>query len=120
MDRFFICLLIDFYGGLLTSNQREIMKLYYENDLSLGEIAEELGISRQAVHYTLKRGLNRLKKVEEKLKLVDRFLKHWSVLESIKREIEPIMVKLPSGDRDKLKKLLKKMDSLIERGDFVV
>lgn len=120
MERFFICLLIDFYGGLLTPNQREIMRLYYENDLSLGEIAEELGISRQAVHYTLKRGLSRLRKIEEKLKLVDRFLKHWSALESIKREIEPIIVKLPSGDRDKLKRLLGEIDSLIERGDIVV
>lgn len=120
MDRFFICLLIDFYGGLLTPNQREIMKLYYEDDLSLGEIAEELGISRQAVHYTLRRGLNRLKSIEEKLKLVERFLKHWSFFESIKKEIEPLVSKLPSEDGDKLRKLLEEINGLLERGDIFV
>ena len=50
--------LIDLYGSLLTSNQLNILELYYMEDLSLKEIGEELNISRNAVFDTLKRSLN--------------------------------------------------------------
>jgi len=50
-----ICLLLDFYGKMLTDRQREIMMLYYEDNLSLTEIAEELGISKQGVSDSIKR-----------------------------------------------------------------
>ena len=49
-------LLYDFYGGLLREKQLEIMDLYHEDNLSLSEIAEELGMTRQAGPYTLKNG----------------------------------------------------------------
>ena len=45
-------MLFDFYGSLLNESQNEIMALYHEDNLSLSEIAEELGQTRQAVHYT--------------------------------------------------------------------
>ena len=48
-------LLYDFYGELLDENKKEIMNLYHEDNLSLAEIAEDLGQSRQGVHYTLKK-----------------------------------------------------------------
>ena len=48
-------LLYDFYGALLTEKQRSVMALYHEENLSLSEIADEYGISRQAVHDTLKK-----------------------------------------------------------------
>ena len=48
-----------FYGGLLTENQRRILSLHCEEDLSLGEIAAEVGISRQAVHESLNRAAAR-------------------------------------------------------------
>ena len=47
-------MLYDFYGSLLRENQNEVMALYHEDNLSLSEIAAELGMTRQAVHYTLK------------------------------------------------------------------
>ena len=64
-------LLYDFYGALLTDKQREVMALYHEENLSLSEIASEFGISRQAVHDTLKKAEQALKEYEEKLKLME-------------------------------------------------
>lgn len=66
-------LLFDFYGNMLTKRQREFMELYYERDLSLGEIASKYEISRQAVHDTLKRAENALLKYEQKLGLAARY-----------------------------------------------
>ena len=63
-------MLYDFYGVLLRENQNEVMALYHEDNLSLSEIAEQLGMTRQAVHYTLKKAENALKDYEEKLGLV--------------------------------------------------
>jgi len=64
-------LLYDFYGKLLTPKQQEVMQLYYEQDLSLSEIAEELKITRQAVYDILKRSEQALEKYERKLGLLE-------------------------------------------------
>jgi len=66
-------LLFDFYGQLLTDRQRDYMELYYAHNLSLGEIAEEFKVSRQAVYDTLKRSGQLLAQYEEKLGLAARF-----------------------------------------------
>lgn len=63
-------MLFDFYGSLLSDSQNEVMALYHEDNLSLSEIAEELGQSRQAVHYTLKKAERALNGYEDKLGLV--------------------------------------------------
>lgn len=80
-------ILFDFYGELLTNKQKDIFKMYYEEDFSLGEIAEEFNITRQAVYDVLKRVQKSLNEYESKLKLVDRFDKK-------KKEIEDIYIKL--------------------------
>ena len=64
--------LIDLYGSLLTSNQLNILELYYMEDLSLKEISEELNVSRNAVHDSLKRSLIILEDYEVKLKLLEK------------------------------------------------
>jgi predicted DNA-binding protein YlxM (UPF0122 family) len=64
----------DFYGGLLTERQRRYWELYYGLDLSLGEIARQEGVSRQAVQYALKRAEEALMAFEERLHLVEEFL----------------------------------------------
>ena len=69
-----INLLYDFYGNLLTEKQREYLELYYQDDLSLGEIADNDGISRQGVHDLVKRAVRALENAEERLGLVARFL----------------------------------------------
>jgi predicted DNA-binding protein YlxM (UPF0122 family) len=68
-------LLFDFYGGLLTDRQQEFFELYYHQDWSLGEIADYFQISRPAVHDLIKRAEKQLDNYEEKLKLIEKFVK---------------------------------------------
>ena len=56
-----------FYGGLLTQRQQDALRLHYEEDLSLGEIAEELGVSRQNVHELITRSVQKLRRYEQAL-----------------------------------------------------
>ena len=65
--------LLDFYGPLLTEHRREVLRLYCEEDLSLSEIAEQLGISRQGVSDALNKGRKQLSDYEEKLGLAGRY-----------------------------------------------
>lgn len=65
-----MALLFDFYGQMLTTRQQELMRAYYQEDLSLGEIAGEDGVSRQAVHDLIKRSEAALHEYEAKLGFV--------------------------------------------------
>ena len=65
--------LLDFYGPLLTAHRREVLRLYCEEDLSLSEIAEQLGISRQGVSDAINKGRRQLSDYEEKLGLAGRY-----------------------------------------------
>ena len=65
--------LLDFYGDVLPERRRDIMDMYYNDDLSLSEIAESLGITRQAVRETIKKTETELFFYEEKLGLLSRF-----------------------------------------------
>ena len=65
--------LLDFYGGILNERQREVMTLYYDDDLSLAEIAEITLMSRQGAHDTIKRAEAKLKEADEALGLVTGF-----------------------------------------------
>lgn len=76
-------LLYDFYGELLTEHQRTIYEDVVFNDMSLGEIAEEQGISRQGVHDLIKRCDKILGGYEEKLHLVSKFQKTRVMVEEI-------------------------------------
>lgn len=69
-------MLYDFYGNLLSEAKREVMSMYHEDNLSLSEIAEELGQSRQAVHYTLKKAEKALEEYEDKLGLIAAYEKN--------------------------------------------
>ena len=69
-----IAMLHDFYGELLTEKQSRAIDLYYNDDLSLAEIAEPLGVTRQGVRDAIKRGEKQLLEYEEKLGLITRFL----------------------------------------------
>lgn len=62
-----ISLLLDFYGDMLTKKQREVIEYYYNDDLSLSEIAENEGITRQGVRDAIKRAELQLNEMEERL-----------------------------------------------------
>ncbi len=65
--------LLDFYGELLTERQRNFLEYYYNEDLSLSEIAENEGITRQGVRDAIKRAEAQLFEAESKLKMAERF-----------------------------------------------
>ena len=67
-----IALLFDFYGEMLTDKQRDVVELYYNDDLSLSEIAENEGITRQGVRDGIKRGEQILLKMEDTLQFAAR------------------------------------------------
>lgn len=87
-ERVRISLLLDFYGPLLTDKQYHSMLWHHEDDLSLGEIAEQLGVSRQAVHDNLQRAQTLLEQYEEKLHLVDQYEKREAVIAEIKHHLQ--------------------------------
>jgi len=80
---FEISVLLDFYGDMLTQKQREFLEDYYNHDLSLSEIAENVGITRQGVRDSIKRAETQLYKMEEMLGLVKRFEQIRAGLEEI-------------------------------------
>jgi predicted DNA-binding protein YlxM (UPF0122 family) len=88
-----IALLFDFYGQLLTEKQIEIIDMYYSNDLSLSEIAEQQEISRQGVYDTLKRAEKTLAEYEAKLGLVNRFLQQKESMSEINTMLDKILEK---------------------------
>ena len=86
-----VALLFDFYRNMLTSRQAESIDLYYNEDLSLAEISEHMGITRQGVRDNIKRAENTLFDTEDRLGLASRFLKIKSDLlkiDDIIRDIE--------------------------------
>ena len=68
-----IAFLLDFYGDVLSERKRTMLDLYYNDDLSLAEVAEEIGISRQGVRELIKKAEEELLFYEEKLGLAKRF-----------------------------------------------
>ncbi len=96
--------LLDFYGEVLSERRRDALDLYYNNDMSLSEIAEEMGISRQGVRELIKKAEEELAFLEEKLGLQKKFAeaqKHAKLAlalceenmvdEAVKREIKLLL-----------------------------
>ena len=83
MDTTELILLYDYYGDLLTDRQKECFELRYNQDLSLGEIGQELGISRQGVHDNLVRTEALLRNMEQKTGCVRRDQRCRKVIDEI-------------------------------------
>lgn len=106
MERFVEqALLYDFYGELLTENQKQVFEDVVLNDYSLTEVAEEKGISRQGVHDLIKRTNKALLEYEEKLHLVEKFL-------HIKEKVNQIHVVVEQAEEIDKQDLIAKIESI--------
>ena len=109
-------LLFDFYGETLTEKQRELFDLYYNEDLSLAEIAEHAGITRQGVRDSIKRAEHALREMEEKLGLVARYGGTERCAEELMREVERLRA-LNAGTlhSSEAEEIASRMSSLLEQ-----
>lgn len=85
-----VVLLADFYGEMLTENQRKFIEYYYSDDLSLSEIAQNEGITRQGVRDAVKRAETQLYDMEKKLGFAERTRKIGEALEIVMENVEQI------------------------------
>lgn len=89
---FEMCLLFDFYGDILTDKQKELFDLYYNEDLSLAEIAEHAGITRQGVRDGIVRAEHILRDTEKKLGLVKRYGNVENHIERLAADIQQLLL----------------------------
>ena len=94
-DKTRICVLYDIYGELLPPSVSEFIDLYYNNDLSLSEAAENTGISRQGVRDGIMRGIKLLEEYEQKLGLYKKYKENSTVLTQIRAELDRADIEAP-------------------------
>ena len=113
-NRMMQSMLLDFYGELLTERQRSCYDLHINEDLSLSEIAEQSGISRQGVWDNIRRAEQALLEIEEKTGLVRRFTALRQGLASVEKQLDRA-VQLSSGElQQNLRQLLREVRELEE------
>lgn len=95
-------ILFDFYGNLLSKNQYTVIEHYYIHDLSLSEIGEEIGITRQGVYDTLKRAENNLYEFEKDLGLVKRFKNVSNEVNTILKYVKVIVKEAEKLNNEKI------------------
>ena len=95
-------LLLDFYGQLLTERQRELVDLYYNDDLSLAEISELTGITRQGARDAIKNAENILLTYEEKLGMYSVFTERTRLMGTIEERVRSLRQRydIPADDPD--------------------
>ena len=106
-----LSILFDFYGELLKNHNKHIFEDYVLNDLSLSEIAEEQGISRQGVYDIVKRCSKQLKECEEKLNLVKKFEETKEKVNRIKELTQKIKL---SGEKACLEEIIKLSENILQ------
>ncbi len=102
-DKLYISIYNDYYGGVLTEYQSNLIKMYYDEDLSLNEIAENLSISPQAVKDTLSRAEKTLINLENKLMLVNK-------VESAKKLLEELKEGANKENKKKIEEVINLLD----------
>jgi predicted DNA-binding protein YlxM (UPF0122 family) len=114
-EKYYLIMLFDFYGNLLTENQKNIFDLYCNYDLSLGEISESKKISRQAVYDSVKRSEKKLKNFEKKLKLVERFKIVKDSLGNFSELIIKIEKNLENPEKNITKKDIEELKNMVDK-----
>ena len=108
--------LFDFYGDMLTAKQRDVVELYYDNDLSLSEIAENAGITRQGVRDSIKRAEAQLLEMEDRLGLARRFREMSQQRETLVQAAQDIREYNDRGARSmEIKELALKIEATARR-----
>ena len=105
--------LYDMYGELLTERQRKCLDLHYLQDLSLGEIAAELGVSRQAINDILHRTIETLEQYEEKLKLLEQDENRTKLLLNIRSTLEDALTET-NAPVDALQRVLNVVNQILK------
>lgn len=106
-----INLLFDFYESLLTEKQQTFLKYYFHDDFSLGEIASEFEISRQAVYEHIKRAEQMLEMYEDKLGLLDKHERRGRELENLSGKVALLLY----GQRCPDAEVLQQIHEIVER-----
>jgi len=114
MEALEMTLLFDYYGGLLTEKQRQCFDMRYNQDLSLGEIALDLGVSRQAVCDNLTRTEALLRKMEANVGYVSKDLKLRKVLECVENGAKQLAGHSDSDVSRMAQQMLRRLDELKE------
>lgn len=109
-------MLLDFYGELLTEKQRECFDLHYNEDLSLSEIAEQSGISRQGVWDNIRRAEASLREIEEKTGLIRRFSETREAVEKLKARIMKLAEMSEGEARALALEAVEELEKLDDRG----
>lgn len=108
-----ISMLCQIYGKLLTDKQFELIDDYYNNDLSLSEIAENNEITRQAVRDIIKKGEKKLLEYEKELKVMEKMLNQEKKLKNIIQDLENLKKNLSFNDNKKIDEIKIKLESLV-------
>jgi hypothetical protein len=120
LNRIDLSLLLDYYGSFLTDTQSEALRLSCEEDLSLSEIAEQRGISRQGVRDAIARGEKTLIEMEAKLHLVERDRRIQKLVRSIREELEATgIISDTKSECEKLFSLLSELSDITEGNDGI-
>lgn len=106
-DKTRICVLFDIYGELLSPSVADAVDLYYNDDLSLSEVAENTGISRQGVRDSLRRGVELLENYESKLGLYGKYRENENTVKQIVSAVESLSA--PYGEKAAVVSLLGKL-----------
>ena len=112
-ERLMQSMLLDFYGELLTDKQRECYDLHVNEDLSLSEIAEQSGISRQGVWDNIRRAESSLREMEKKTGLIRRFTQIRQGLESLRRPLAELEALSEGRAGDLAREAIETVDALL-------
>ena len=109
-DKAELALLIDYYGAFLTERQREFARMSSDEDMSLAEIAEQAGVSRQAVRDSLAKAANQLRSFEQRLGLLERDRRLKAIAEELKSSLQ---TEDPNEIKEKVRETAQRLSELI-------
>lgn len=110
-ERVYLSMLLGMYGNLLTDKQRNIMKLYYDDDLSLSEISELTTTTRQAIYDIIKRCHKTLVNYEKKLQMLNKYDKGQKLKNSIMKDLSKVKSEIKD---DEILKIIHDVENKLE------